>query len=169
MLTERNKDPRLKEQRLHSPFLPLTTSAIRRPTGHGIGGRLCGALRNIPAQGRGLADGRARAGAAPQMMAVFFVGSGSSERKEGADKEQLLAVAVRFVWTGAAQQLQEAFIMSLVKGGKSQYSENKNGFETGGGLPIMYNTGKHNWDVRLAAPRRLCRLPCLRLWPLTLS
>lgn len=93
------------------------------------------ALWNIYAQGRGLADGRARVAAAPQMMAVFCVGSGSSEREECAAKQQLLAVAVCFVcvrWTGAAQQLQEAFIMSLVKGGKSQYSENKNGFETGG-------------------------------------
>lgn len=30
-------------------------------------------------------------------------------------------------------QLQEAFIMSLAKGVKSQYSKNKNGFETWGG------------------------------------
>lgn len=120
----------MNEQRLHGPFLPLTTSAIRGQTGSRIGGRLCGALQNVYAQGRGLA----RVGAAPQMMAAFFVGSGSSERKERAER-QLLAVAVCFVcvrWTGAARQLQEAFIMSLVKGGKSQYSENKNGFETGG-------------------------------------
>lgn len=37
VLTERNKDPLMNEQQLHSPFLPLTTSAIRRQTGHRIG------------------------------------------------------------------------------------------------------------------------------------
>lgn len=42
-------------------------------------------------------------------------------------------------------------IMSLARGGKSQYSKNKNGFETWGGHGIMYSRADHKWDVRLTA------------------
>lgn len=88
-------------------------------------------------------------------MTMFFVGISRSERekKSCADKQWLLSCAVfclHKLHRSGSQQLQEAFIMSLARGGKSQYSKNKNGFETWGGLRIMYNGAKHKWDVRLA-------------------
>lgn len=81
------------------------------------------------------------------MMTICFAGNRLSERKEGADKQWLLPFLVFglfWLYRSRPVQLQEAFIMSLAIGGKSQYSKNKNGFETWGGLRIMYNTAKNN-------------------------
>lgn len=39
---------------------------------------------------------------------------------------------LHILYRSRSQQLQEAFIMSLARGEKSQYSKNKNGFETWG-------------------------------------
>lgn len=51
----------------------------------------------------------------------------------------------------------EPVIMSLARGGKSQYSKNKNGFETWGGPGTMYSRAEHKWDVGLAVS------PCLHV------
>lgn len=149
VLTEMNKPPVMNEQQLHGPFLDLTTSTKWRQTGIRIDGWLCDLLQNIYAQGRGLTSRHVCVGAASEIMTICFVGNGLSERKESADKQWLLPFVVFCLfqlYRSRPVQLQEAFIMSLAKGGKSQYSKNKNGFETWGGLQIMYNRAKNNGD-----------------------
>lgn len=135
MLTEMNKPPLMNEQQLHSPFLDLTTSTIWRQTGNRIDGWLRDLLQNIYAQGRGLANQHGCVSVSSEMMTSCFAGNRLSERKEGADKQWLLPFVVFclfWLYRSGPAQLQEAFIMSLAKGGKSQYSKNKNGFETWG-------------------------------------
>lgn len=56
-------------------------------------------------------------------------------KKKCTDKQSLFPLAVfclHILYRSRSLQLQEAFIMSLARGGKSQYSKNKNGFETWG-------------------------------------
>lgn len=135
MLTKMNKPLLMKEQQLHGPFLDLTTSTIWRQTGIRIDGWLCDLLQNIYAQGRGLTNRHVCVGVASEMMTICFAGNRLSERKEGADKQWLLPFVVLclfWLYRSRPVQLQEAFIMSLAKGGKSQYSKNKNGSETWG-------------------------------------
>ena len=72
---------------------------------------------------------------APKTMTIFFVGNTCSERQNALINNSPFSFAVfclHILCRSRSQQLQEAFIMSLATRGKSQYSKNKNGFETWG-------------------------------------
>ena len=134
-----NKPPLMNGQQLLGPFRKRMTSTIRRQRWFLIDGWLYSQLQNICAQGHGpghhahlwLCYG-------PKKMAIFFVGNECSERgHKRADKQYLPSFAVfclHILYRSRSQHLQESFIMSLAGGGKSQYSKNKNGFETWGGF-----------------------------------
>ncbi|MEQ2205722.1 hypothetical protein XENOCAPTIV_011396 [Xenoophorus captivus] len=72
---------------------------------------------------------------AQKTTTVFFVWNPCTESRNCADKQwpfPSAAFCLHIQYRSRSEQLQEAFIMSLAGGRKSQYSKNKNGFETWG-------------------------------------
>lgn len=127
-----NKPALMNEQQRHGPFLGLMTTAVRRGTSCRL--FLQSAIKTL-LQVKTSVVVHVCASILLQKWQQFSLRGMTLWKPNCTDKQWTFPSAVfglHILYRSRSQQLQEAFIMSLAGSRKSQYSKNKNGFETWG-------------------------------------